>query len=104
MEAHLTTLLPVGEPKNLVIRGDKDSQSGKVMFVMEAAQNVGYQNVFISGELTRDPAGAPGAAAGCLTSTWTWVTPGNAFKTRSLSALICWPASALPSSASPPTG
>ncbi len=63
MEAFLTTLLPVGEPKNLVIRGDKDAQSGKVMFVMEAAQNVGYQNVFISGELTRDPAGAPGAAA-----------------------------------------
>jgi biopolymer transport protein ExbD/biopolymer transport protein TolR len=58
LEPYLTTLLPATEPKNLVIRGDKATQSGKVMLVMEAAQNVGYQNVFISGELARDPAGA----------------------------------------------
>lgn len=61
LELFLTTLLPVTEPKNLVIRGDKATQSGKVMAVMEAAQNVGFQNVFISGELARDPAAAPAA-------------------------------------------
>ena len=62
LEPFLTTLLPATEPKNLVIRGDKATPSGKVMLVMEAAQNVGYKNVFISGELAHDPAGAPAAA------------------------------------------
>lgn len=62
LELFLTTLLPVTEPKNLVIRGDKATQSGKVMAVMEAAKNVGFQNVFISGELANDTAGAPAAA------------------------------------------
>lgn len=63
LQPFLATLVPTTEPKNLVIRGDKDAESGKVMVVMEAAQNVGFQNVFISGELTRDPAGAPGTTS-----------------------------------------
>ena len=62
LEPFLTTLLPATEPKNLVIRGDKATQSGKVMLVMEAAKNVGFKNVFISGELAHDPAAAPAAA------------------------------------------
>ena len=61
LEAHLLSLLPPAPPKNLVIRGDKTAQSGKVMRVMEAAQNAGYENVFISGELDRESAATPSA-------------------------------------------
>lgn len=61
LETYLTTRLPATEPKNLVIRGDKAAQSGRVMLVMEAAQNVGFQNVYLSGELARQPGAVPGA-------------------------------------------
>ncbi len=78
LEAYLTTRLPATEPKNLVIRGDKAAQSGKVMLIMEAAQNVGFQNVYISGELKREPAGLPGGAATTPAAPATPVAPAAA--------------------------
>lgn len=60
LDAYLVTLLPPAPPKNLVIRGDKATQSGKVMEVMAAAGNAGFESVFISGELDRESAATPG--------------------------------------------
>ena len=51
--AHLTGLVPKEGRKSRVIRGDRAAQSGKVMDMMQAASEAGFEEVFISGELER---------------------------------------------------
>jgi len=59
LDQHLASLLPKDGAKNLVVRGDRKAQSGKVMAIMESAQRAQFESVFISGELERNPGGAP---------------------------------------------